>query len=71
MPQFLADESCGMPVVGALREAGHDVVAIADDSPGVSDDRVIEKAVREQRILITRTLILVNWFTRTHMSPVE
>ena len=42
-----------MPVVSALREAGHEVVAVAEDSPGVSDDRVIGRAVREQRILIT------------------
>ncbi len=27
---FLADESCAGPVLRALREAGHDVVAIAE-----------------------------------------
>jgi len=27
---FLADESCAGPVIRALREAGHDVVAIAE-----------------------------------------
>jgi predicted nuclease of predicted toxin-antitoxin system len=53
LPRFLADESCGIPIVRALREASHDVIAIAEDSPGVSDDRVIETAVREGRILIT------------------
>jgi len=42
-----------MPIVRALRNAGHDVAAIAEDSPGVSDDRVIGRVVREQRILIT------------------
>ena len=42
-----------MPIVRALRDAGHDVTAVAEDSPGVPDDRVIERAVREERILIT------------------
>jgi hypothetical protein len=27
---FVADESCAMPVIKALREAGHDVIAIAE-----------------------------------------
>ncbi|HEY1467985.1 MAG TPA: hypothetical protein VGF61_02990 [Candidatus Acidoferrum sp.] len=27
---FVADESCAGPVIRALREAGHDVVAIAE-----------------------------------------
>lgn len=28
---FVADESCAMPVIRALRQAGHDVLAIAED----------------------------------------
>ena len=51
--RFLADESCDFAVVRALRAAGHDVVAIADISPRADDVVVIDKTVREQRILIT------------------
>jgi predicted nuclease of predicted toxin-antitoxin system len=50
---FLADESCAGPVIRALREAGHDVVAIADVARGASDEQVLERALQEERVLIT------------------
>ena len=50
---FVADESCALPVIRALREAGHDVLAIAEMAPGASDDRVLECALEENRVLIT------------------
>ena len=42
---FLADESCAGPVLRALREAGHDVVAIAEVARGVTDEQVLERAL--------------------------
>jgi len=39
--------------VYALRTAGHDVAAIAEDLPGTTDDPVLDRAVRERRVLIT------------------
>jgi predicted nuclease of predicted toxin-antitoxin system len=51
--QFLADESCAMPVIKALREAGHDVLAISEIARGASDDQVLELAVKQKRVLIT------------------
>jgi len=50
---FLADESCALPVVYALRTAGHDVAAIAEELPGMADDFVLDRAVRERRVLST------------------
>jgi len=50
---FVADESCAGPVIQALREAGHDVVAIAEVAKGASDDQVLECALKEKRVLIT------------------
>jgi predicted nuclease of predicted toxin-antitoxin system len=50
---FLADESCAGPVIQALREAGHDVVAISEVAAGVADDEVLDRAQREKRVLIT------------------
>ncbi len=50
---FLADESCAGPVIRALREAGHDVVAIAEVAKGATDEQVLERALNEKRILIT------------------
>src|SRR3990172_10868229 len=51
--RFLADESCDFAVVRALRAAGHDVAAVAEISPRADDEIVIDRAVREQRILVT------------------
>jgi hypothetical protein len=46
---FLADESCDVTVVRALRVAGHDVAAIAETSPRATDEIVLELAIRETR----------------------
>src|SRR6516162_4011691 len=50
---FVADESCAGPVIRALREAGHDVIAIAEVAEGATDDQVLARALDEQRVLIT------------------
>lgn len=50
---FVADESCAAPVIRALREAGHDVLAIAEVAPGAKDEQVLERALNERRVLIT------------------
>jgi predicted nuclease of predicted toxin-antitoxin system len=51
--KFVADESCARPVILALRQAEHDVLAIADVAKGEVDERVLELAVSERRVLIT------------------
>ena len=51
--RFLADESCDFAVVRALRADGHDVLAVAECSPGLDDALVMDLALREQRILLT------------------
>ena len=50
---FLADESCDFGVVRALRQAGHDVIAVAERESRSVDEALIEEAVRDARILIT------------------
>lgn len=50
---FVADESCAMPLIQALRDAGHDVVAIAEVAKGATDGQVLERALNEKRVLIT------------------
>lgn len=50
---FLADENFPMASVRRLVQAGHDVAAVAQDSPGVSDGEVLSRAVREKRALLT------------------
>jgi predicted nuclease of predicted toxin-antitoxin system len=51
--RFLADESCDLTAVRALREAGHEVTAIAELSPAAPDDAVLHLARSEGRILLT------------------
>jgi predicted nuclease of predicted toxin-antitoxin system len=51
--RFLADESCDFAVIRALREAGHDVTAVAEINPGVDDRIVIALAHSESRVLLT------------------
>ncbi len=50
---FLADESCDFGVVAALRDAGHDVSAIVEISPGAEDEVVLALARSESRVLLT------------------
>jgi predicted nuclease of predicted toxin-antitoxin system len=51
--QFLADESFDFGAVCALREAGHDVVAIVELDPGIPDPEVARLALEDGRILLT------------------
>jgi predicted nuclease of predicted toxin-antitoxin system len=51
--RFLADESCDFAAVRALRAEGFDVVAVAEAMPGAADEQVMERALREDRILLT------------------
>jgi len=50
---LLADESCDFAVVRALRDAGFDVMALSESSPGVEDHVVIDLAIHERRMVIT------------------
>lgn len=43
--RFLADESCDFAVVRMLRDAGHDVLAVAEDHRGADDEVVIHLAL--------------------------
>lgn len=52
-PRFLADECVAAPLVSALRSAGWDMVYVGNESPGISDEEVLQWAAGEGRILIT------------------
>jgi predicted nuclease of predicted toxin-antitoxin system len=51
--RFLANENFPGDAVAALRSAGHDVGWVRIDSPGVSDEAVLDRAMRETRVLLT------------------
>jgi predicted nuclease of predicted toxin-antitoxin system len=51
--RFVADESCDFAIVRALREAGHDVIAIAEIFPQATDEYILEMSREASRILVT------------------
>lgn len=51
--RFLADEGCDFAVVRALRAAGFDVLAVAETMQRSVDSDLMERAWRDQRILVT------------------
>jgi predicted nuclease of predicted toxin-antitoxin system len=50
---LLADESVDFPIVESLRADGHTVVAIAELSPSISDDAVLNIANEQNLLLVT------------------
>jgi predicted nuclease of predicted toxin-antitoxin system len=51
--RILANENFPRGAVEALRFAGHDVVWIRTESPGIADEEVLARAMGEQRVLFT------------------
>lgn len=51
--RLLANENFPGVAVEALRSRGHDVVWVRTDSPGISDQEVIGRAIAEIRVLVT------------------
>ena len=51
--RFLVDEYTGPLVARWLREQNHEVFSVYDEARGLDDDKVIQKALEEERILIT------------------
>ncbi len=51
--KFLVDECVGHGVAAWLKDQGYDVTSILEFSPGVPDVIVLQKALLENRVLIT------------------
>jgi predicted nuclease of predicted toxin-antitoxin system len=51
--RFLADECCPTSIVTAIRQAGHDVLYVREETRGITDREVASIAQGEDRILIT------------------
>lgn len=51
--RFMVDESTGAAVVQYLRDAGHDVLAVAEEMPRADDADVLAQALKEDRVLLT------------------
>ncbi|MCC5600782.1 DUF5615 family PIN-like protein [Nostoc favosum] len=51
--RFLANENFPGDAIEALRCGGHDVTWIRTDAPGIADAEVLNRAQRDERILLT------------------
>lgn len=51
--KLLANENIPLASITALRVAGHDVLSLSLDSPGINDEAVLALAREQDRILIT------------------
>ena len=51
--KLLADEGVDAAIVARLRADGHDVKYVAELSPGITDDAVLELAKADGRVLLT------------------
>jgi predicted nuclease of predicted toxin-antitoxin system len=51
--RFIVDENAGVIVARWLRIQGYEVFSVYEEARGIDDDRVIQKAFDENRILIT------------------
>jgi predicted nuclease of predicted toxin-antitoxin system len=51
--RILANENFPGDAVTALRQRGHDVAWVRTDAPGSSDIAILERARRENRIIVT------------------
>ena len=51
--RFLVDECTGPQVAEWLQSQGHEIFSVFDESRGIEDDEVIQKAYTENWILIT------------------
>jgi predicted nuclease of predicted toxin-antitoxin system len=66
--RLLADECCPRAVVEGLRQAGHDVVWIADSHGQISDRAVLSLAQSEDRILLTEDFDFGDLLIRDRMA---
>lgn len=51
--RFLADECCAVSLVEALRLDGHDVTYVGEGFAGLTDEEVLDHALKERRLLLT------------------
>ena len=51
--RFLANENFPGDAVASMRTAGHDVIWVRTDAPGLKDEDVLAWGEREKRVLLT------------------
>ena len=53
MKKFLANENYSGPSIEFLKHPGVGIKSIASDHPGISDEQVMQIAIKEERVILT------------------
>ena len=53
MPKFLVDESTGVKIADFLSDLGYNAYSVTQEMRGSSDQAVLDKAVQEERVIVT------------------
>jgi predicted nuclease of predicted toxin-antitoxin system len=67
--RILADENIEQLVIERLRDAGHTVISVRVESAGASDLPLLDRAVREDLLLLTADLDFGEYIFRDHRPP--
>ena len=51
--KFLVDECTGISVSVRLEQLGHDSISVIEQMKGASDRKIMERAVKENRVIVT------------------
>ncbi len=50
---LMADECVDIQIVNSLREEGHEVLAVTEMDPGITDETILQMANRKNALLLT------------------
>ncbi len=50
---FLANENFPLPAINILRASGYDVKSVTENYAGINDEKVLEIASKENRVILT------------------
>jgi predicted nuclease of predicted toxin-antitoxin system len=65
--RILADENIEQLVIERLRDAGHTIISVRVESAGASDLPILDRAVREDLLLLTADLDFGEYIYRDHV----
>lgn len=65
---ILADENIHSLIIATLRNAGFEVTSVREMTSGITDERVIDIALRNDWILITQDKALANGYLLTMLK---
>ena len=68
---LVADEGVDRPVVERLRQDGHDVVYVAEQSPSTPDEEVLQQANARSAVLVTADKDFGELCTSPESKPAE